>query len=154
VIGKDVMGRAALNLETENEFAHAYDQQNYAPYTLSAAHSPEHAARTCEFPYLEDAMPRAKQSLFTPRALISPWGWGFIATALTFGLDPIHNIGRHKLSFVVIRRATDATWESIGPRLIEMSAAEAETHARDFAHNHPNQEYAVAEVRKVVWGWR
>jgi hypothetical protein len=74
-------------------------------------------------------------------------------------VDPIHNIGRHKLSFVVIRRATDATWESIGPRLIEMSATEAETHARDFAHNHPNQEYAVAEVRKVfgmewkgVWG--
>ncbi len=53
------------------------------------------------------------------------------------------------MSFVVLRRASKATWETIGPRLIELSEIEAEGQAREFAHNHPNQEYAVAEVRKI-----
>ena len=53
------------------------------------------------------------------------------------------------MSFVVLRRASKATWETIGPRLVEMSECDAEGQAREFAHNHPAREYAIAEVRKI-----
>ena len=53
------------------------------------------------------------------------------------------------MSFIVLRRATPERWETIGPRLVEMSALEAESQARSLARAHPNQEYAIAEITKI-----
>ena len=53
------------------------------------------------------------------------------------------------MSFIVLRRASFERWETIGPRLSEMSEIEAEKQARNFARDHPNQEYAIAEISKI-----
>lgn len=53
------------------------------------------------------------------------------------------------MSFIVLRRATLQRWETIGPRLVEMSEIEAEAKARNLARDHPAQEYAIAEITKI-----
>jgi len=86
-----------MKLETANEFAFAYEAQDYAQdctqYYVKAARNPEDSARAYEFPDLEDAMPRARRSLVSVWALISPWGWGVIATALFVGLIMFVTLG-------------------------------------------------------------
>ena len=53
------------------------------------------------------------------------------------------------MSFIVLRRASLERWETIGPRLAEMSEIEAEAKARSLARKFPNQEYAIAEITKI-----
>lgn len=53
------------------------------------------------------------------------------------------------MSFIVLRRASTDRWETIGPRLAEMSEIEAEGKARNLARDHPAQEYAIAEITKI-----
>ena len=53
------------------------------------------------------------------------------------------------MSFVVLRRAASDRWETIGPRLAEMSEFEAEAKIRGLARKYPNQEYAIAEITKI-----
>jgi hypothetical protein len=52
--------------KSKNEFARLND--------------PQDDARVYDFPDMENAMPRSRPSM------ISAWGWGVIATALSFGL--------------------------------------------------------------------
>ena len=91
--GKSLTGRSAMELETANEFAFAYEAQDDAQDYVKAARNPEDSARAYEFPDLEDAMPRARRSLVSAWALISPWGWGVIATALFVGLIMFVTLG-------------------------------------------------------------
>ncbi len=53
------------------------------------------------------------------------------------------------MSFIILRGAATERWETIGPRLAEMSEIEAESQARTLARNYPSQEYAIAEITKI-----
>lgn len=60
-----------------NEFARPYDLQD----------DPQDYARAYDFPDMENAMPKPRPSM------ISAWGWGVIATALSFGLIVFVTLG-------------------------------------------------------------
>lgn len=64
---------------------YAYVSEDYA--TDPQARDPQNYARACDFPELENAMPKSKPSM------IASWGWGVLATALSFGLIMFVTLG-------------------------------------------------------------
>ncbi len=57
------------------------------PHPCEPQEDPQVYARAHDFPDMENAMPRPRPSM------ISAWGWGIIATALSFGLMMFVTLG-------------------------------------------------------------